>query len=274
MKFKTPTVRLAAVMGLVFVSSITHAVPAMADDPKARSIIQKVDDRDDGDNMISDMEMTLIDKRGKKRIRKIRSFSKDFGKDTYKLLFFASPADVKNTGFLTYDYDNDERSDDQWLYLPALNKTKRIANDDKSGSFMGSDFNYYDMTKRPIGKYDYKLLKEQDVKGVKTWVIQAVPRSKDVIDESGYTKSVVFVRQDNYVVIRAVNWVKDGSKLKYLDVRKLELIDGIWVATETHMTTKKGKITLHKTILKQSNISFNKPLDKDLFTVRRLEKGM
>jgi len=274
MKFKATPPQLAVVVGMVFVHAMAGAVPAMADDPKARSIIQKVEDRDDGDNMTSDMKMTLIDKRGKKRIRRIHSFSKDFGEDTYKLLFFASPADVKNTGFLTYDYDDDQRSDDQWLYLPALGKTKRIANDDKSGSFMGSDFNYYDMTKRPINKYDYTLLKEQDVKGAKTWVIQAVPRSKDVIDESGYTKSVVFVRQDNYVVIRAVNWVKEGSKLKYLDVRKLELIDGIWVATETHMTTKKGKATLHKTILKQSNISFDKPLDNDLFTVRRLEKGM
>ncbi len=102
--------------------------------------MQAVDDRDDGDDGISDLEMTLIDKRGNKRVRKIRSFSKDFGEDDYQLMFFLSPADVKDTGFLTFDYDDDDRDDDQWLYLPALKKTKRIATGDKSGSFMGSDF--------------------------------------------------------------------------------------------------------------------------------------
>ena len=65
-------------------------------------------------------------------------------------MFFLSPADVKDTGFLTYDYDEEGRDDDQWLYLPALKKTKRIASGDKSGSFMGSDFTYADMTDRLI----------------------------------------------------------------------------------------------------------------------------
>jgi hypothetical protein len=247
---------------------------AFADDPKARQIMNKVNDRDDGDNSVSDMEMTLIDKRGKKRVRRIASYSKDFGDDIYKLLFFIKPADVKNTGFLTYDYDSEEKSDDQWLYLPALKKTKRIASDDKSGSFMGSDFNYYDMTKRQLDDYDYRLVKETMVKNVKTWLIEAIPRRKEIIEESGYKKTLIFVRQDNYVAIRAVNFMKKGGRLKYMEVRKLEFIDNVWVATETWMTTKKGKSTLHKTILKQLNIRFNQNLDKEMFTVRRLEKGL
>ena len=247
---------------------------ARADDARAREIVTKVDQREDGDNASSDMEMILIDKRGKERIRKIKTFSKDFGKDTYQIIFFLYPADVKNTGFLTYDYDDPERDDDQWLYLPALKKTKRIATSDKSGSFMGSDFTYSDMTKRDLEDYDYKLLKEMDVGGHKTWLIEAVPRTKDVIDETGYTRSVIFVRQDNYVVIRAVHYLKKGNRRKYLNVKKLELIDGIWVATEIHMTTKKGRATEHKTILRFTNVKFNQSLDDSMFTVRRLEKGL
>ncbi|HAK59466.1 MAG TPA: outer membrane lipoprotein-sorting protein, partial [Nitrospiraceae bacterium] len=108
---------------------------ARADDPKARAIMQKVDDRDDGDNGTSSLEMILIDKHGSKRIRKISGFMKDFGEDTYRLMFFLHPVDVKDTGFLTYDYDAADKDDDQWLYLPALRKTKRIASSDKSGSF-------------------------------------------------------------------------------------------------------------------------------------------
>lgn len=245
-----------------------------ADDPKAREIMTKVDQRDDGDNATADMEMILIDKRGKKRIRKIKTFTKDKGKDKQRIMFFLKPADVKNTGFLTYDYDDPARDDDQWLYLPALEKTKRIATNDKSGSFMGSDFSYADMTSRDLEDYDFKLIKETEVNGVKTWLIESVPRSKEVIDETGYTKSILFVRQDNYVVIRAVHFVKEGKKLKYFEIKKLELIDDIWVGTELRMTTKKAKKTLHKTVIRFHNMKFNQPLDESVFSVRRLEKGL
>lgn len=247
---------------------------AAADDPKARQIMEKVNARDDGDNSIADMRMLLIDKHGKERTRHLRSFGKDYGEDTYKLMFFIAPPDVKDTGFLTYDYDNPAKSDDQWLYLPALRKTKRIANEDKSGSFMGSDFNYYDMTKRELEKYEFKLLKEQEVDGVMTWLIQSTPRTKEVVDESGYEKSVVFVRQDNYVVIRAVHWVYGSSRLKYMEVVRLERIEGVWTSTEIHMTTRQGKVTLHKTILTQDNVRYNQGLEDGMFTVRRLEKGL
>ncbi|MCI5146453.1 MAG: outer membrane lipoprotein-sorting protein, partial [Candidatus Electrothrix sp. AR3] len=70
------------------------------------------------------------------------------------------------------------------------------------------------------------------------------------------------------------HWVRDGGYLKYVDVKKLEQIDGIWIATETQVTKKKGKKMVHKTILKMENVSFKEKMDKDIFTVRRLEKGM
>ena len=164
--FGRPAVLAAAVL-LLTLPVLPGA--ARADDPKAREIMQKVNDRDDGDNQTLDMEMILIDKRGNKRKRSIRSFRKDKGKDTYSILFFLTPADVKNTGFLTYDYKEKDKDDDQWLYLPALRKSKRIASDDKSGSFMGSDFNYSDLTEPALEDYDFHLMKEVEVGGVKTW---------------------------------------------------------------------------------------------------------
>jgi hypothetical protein len=250
---------------------------SFADDKQAREIMEKVDARDDGDNQISDMEMILIDKRGKERIRKIHTFSKDKGKDTLRLMFFLHPADVKDTAFLTFDFDNPDKDDDQWLYLPALRKTKRIASTDKSGSFMGSDLTYSDMTSRNLEDYDftfYEKGKEKEVNGIKTWVIWSVPRSKDIIEETGYEKSLLFVRQDNFFVIRALQWVRDGGYKKYMDIKKLELIDGIWVATEMHIKKKKGENTVHKTILNFSKVKFNQGLEFDLFSVRRMEKGL
>jgi outer membrane lipoprotein-sorting protein len=259
---------------LAAVALLGHPLGAPAEELSAREIMQRVQDRDDGDNGKQDMEMILIDKNGAQRVRQIRSFGKDKGEDELQLMFFISPADVKDTGFLTYDYDAGEKDDDQWLYLPALRKTKRIASSDKSGSFMGSDFNYSDMTDRDLDQYDYTLMKETEVRGQKVWQIESVPRTKEEIKETGYKKSVAFVRQDNFVMIRAVSWLDRGGKLRYFDVKKLELIDGIWVPTEMHMTTKKGGKTLHKTILRFRNVRFNQGLEEAMFSIRRLEKGL
>jgi outer membrane lipoprotein-sorting protein len=259
---------------LLVMIMVLSAVPASADDPKARAIMEKVDARDDGDHQTADMEMTLIDKNGHQRKRSIRSFSKDMGDDTYRLMFFREPADVRNTGFLTYDYEDPDRDDDQWLYLPALRKTKRIASSDKSGSFMGSDLTYADMTSRNLDDYDFTLKKEMDVKGEPVWLIESIPRSKKVIKETGYAKSLLFVRKDNYYVIRGVHWVKNGGYLKYLDTRTLEQIDGVWVGTEMHITKKKSKKMVHKTEMYWKNVRFNQDFADDLFTIRRLEKGL
>ena len=259
---------------LPIISIALSVVPVPANAFTAGEIMEKVDARDDGDNMIANMEMTLIDKKGHERVRKIKTFSKDKGKDTLKLMFFMEPADIKDTGFLTYDYYSGERDDDQWLYLPELHKTKRIASSDKSSAFMGSDFSYADMTKRVIDEWKYKILKQAEVRGHKVWLIEAVPASKTIEDRYGYTKSVLFVRQDIFMVVRGIHWVKEGKKLKYFDIKKLEQIDGIWMGTETHMKTNKGKQTIHRSVFKWHNLKFNQDLDEDMFSVRRLEKGI
>jgi len=273
-----PVSRLMMILVLLVVSLPGIGTAAnLKDDPKARAVMEKVENREDGDNRVSDMEMVLIDKKGKKRVRKIKSFQKDKGVDTLRLMFFLYPADVKDTAFLTYDYDTADKDDDQWLFLPALHKTKRIASSDKAGSFMGSDLNYSDMTSRNLDDYDFSFYEkgmEMEVHGVKTWVIWSIPRSRKVVEETGYKKSLVWVRQDNDMMVRAINWEKRGGYLKYVDVKKMEKIDGIWAVTEMHVTRKKGKEVRHKTILKFKNIRFNQDFDEDLFTVRRMEKGL
>ena len=241
-------------------------------------IMQKVQDRDDGDNIITNMQMQLIDKNGHKRIRNMRTFSKDIGEDEKKLIFFLSPSDVKNTAFLTFDYKSDEKDDDQWLYLPALNKTKRIPASDKDSSFMGSDFSYFDMTKPILSDFNIKLIKESVVKrksgNQKVWIVEMTPKNDEIRDETGYLKSVVYVRQDNYMMTRAKFYLKKAKRVKYMDVKKVETIDGIDVATVTTMTMKKGKRTIHKTILLQSDIKMNQDLKEDMFSVRTIEKGL
>jgi hypothetical protein len=267
--------RAAAALLIAGVILCPGGSPCLAeDDPRARAVMEKVDARDDGDNMVADMKMILVDKNQKTRERIMRTFAKDMGEDTYQIIFFTEPAAVKDTGFLTYDYDDPEKDDDQWLYLPALKKTKRIAASDKTDSFMGSDFSYADMTEAELENYNYKLIKEDEVNGAKVWVIEALPVNQKVIDTFGYSKSLLFVRQDNLVIVRAVLWLADSNDIKLMDVKKLEQVDGIWVAAETHMMTKRGAETIHQTFLIRQNVAFNQKLDEALFTERSLEKGL
>jgi hypothetical protein len=238
-----------------------------------RGIMEWVDARDDGDLGVSDIEMILIDKRGNERVRTLRSYTRDVGDDEQTMMFFMSPADVKDTGFLTYDYDDPSRDDDQWLYLPALKKSKRIAGGDKSGSFMGSDFSYADMASRALDRYTYTLMKETAVDGVPVWQIEAIPNEKE-IEETGTTRSILFVRQDIHLVVRSVSWLTKGGRLKYFEAEDIRQVDGVWVPHLLTMKTTKGKSTLHRTVIHVSNVKFGQDLDEQMFTVRRLEKGL
>ncbi len=236
--------------------SLVFSAPILASDLTADEIAQKVDEREDGDNSASQLKMVLIDKHNNQRVRSMQQFEKDFGEDTRSVIFFLAPKDVE-----------------QWLYLPALRQTKRIVSSDKSSSFMGSDFSYADMTSRSLEDYTYKIVKESEVRGHKLWIMETKPKKQKTIDETGYSKSYMFVRQDNFVVVRAIHFLTDGKR-KYMDVKSLQQIDGIWVATEIEMKTKKDKFTLHSTLLSLSDIQFNQDLKESFFTVRRIEKGL
>nr|WP_054691379.1 outer membrane lipoprotein-sorting protein [Desulfosarcina cetonica] len=142
---------------------------------------------------------------------------------------------------------------------------------------MGSDLNYSDLTDRELEDWDYHFYekgREQTFDGVKTWAIWATPRSKKVVKETGYEKELLFVRQDNDFIVRSIHWVENSADLKYMLVDRLERIEGIWVATQLRVTRKKGKQTVHKTILTLDRVRFNQNLDKAMFSVRKMEKGL
>nr|WP_321265579.1 outer membrane lipoprotein-sorting protein [uncultured Sulfurimonas sp.] len=237
-------------------------------------IAQRVHDRDDGDNSTSNMRMILTDKNNNERVRDLKTYTKDKGEDTLKLMFFLTPADVRNTGFLTYDYEDSDKDDDQWLYLPELKKVKRIASSDKSSSFMGSDFTYSDMTSRNVKDYTYRIMKEPTIGGHKTWQLLVTPKTIKTVEETGYTKSIIFVRQDNFVIIQALHYIKAGKKLKYMQILDLQKIDNVWTTKKMQMTTKKGKKTLHKTVFEFSDIKYNQDLKESFFTTRTIERGL
>ena len=261
-------------VALLLICTAPFSAVAFEDEPGARQIMQSVRDRDNGDNAVMEQEMILIDKRGNQRVRKIKSFLKEFGDDTYSILFFVEPADVRNTSFLTYDYMDSGKEDDQWLYLPALNRVRRIAKADKSGSFMGSDFTYGDMTRADLDKFKYRLLRELEIEGKKHWLVESMPVNDDVAKEYGYTVVQAAVRQDDLIITRARFELDKAGMARYFMVHKSEVIQGISTVTESSMTTKRNDATQHQTLLRLTSIQYDQDLPDDLFTTTRMERGL
>ena len=106
-------ISLIATLALAAPLALANEAPADDTPLTGRQIMDLVDARDTGDNSTQNMEMILIDKNGSRRERTIRSLGRDVGEDSQSIMFFLSPADVKDTGFLTYDFDDDEKDDDQ-----------------------------------------------------------------------------------------------------------------------------------------------------------------
>lgn len=232
-----------------------------------REIMLKVDERPDGDTRKSVMTMELINARGSKRVRTMLSYSKDYGKDKKTIMFFQQPADVKGTGFLTWDYNDDSKTDDRWLYLPAMKKTRRISGTSaKKEYFMGSDFTYDDMGNRDIDADNHKLLREESVDGQACWVIETTPKESDGM----YSKIISRIRKDNYMAVKVEYYDLQGAVLKTLEVNQIMKVNGFWAAKEMIMTNQQRN---HKTIIRLESMSYNAPIEDKVFTVTSLEKG-
>lgn len=235
-----------------------------------RDIAQKVKDRPDGDTRQSELIMKLINKRGAVRERKLISYSIDVGKekrDRKSIMFFQFPDDVKGTGFLTWDYDEQNRDDDKWLYLPAMKKTRRISGSSvKQDYFMGSDFTYDDMGSRSVDEDTHKLLGEENISGHKCWILEYTPKDKHEI----YSKKIAFIRQDCLIAVKVEYYDKMGMLQRRLELSNIDKVAGFWIAQKLHMTNVQ---TGHQTILEIKNPKYDLPMEEAKFNVTTLEKG-
>jgi len=233
-----------------------------------RDVIQKVKDRPDGDTRYAEMELTLIKKNGATRERKVTSWAMDEGKDTKKMMFFTYPGDVKGTGFLTWDYDLPGKEDAKWLYLPAMKKTRRISgSSSKTDYFMGTDFTYDDMGSRNVDEDSHTLLREEDKDGHKCWVVESVPVDKHEI----YSRKVSWIRQDCLTAAYVEYYDKLNKLHRVLTITDVRKVQDYWTI---HKMEMKNVQTGHSTVIVVKNPKYDINIDKGLFTVAKLEKGL
>lgn len=241
----------------------------------ADQIMHKVDARDTGETIVSESALILIDKKKRQRVRQLKLFSKEYEGVDKSVSFFMAPADVKDTAYMAYDWDDDTKEDDSWLYLPALQKINRIAASDKSGAFMGSDFSYADIDGVDVEDFNYRLVKEsEEVNGYDCWVIESIPKSKEVIKETGYVSTKSWIRKDIFMQVKAIINVKKGKRVKYFQAKDIEQIQGIWTAKTLQMVTTKRKKLEHSSVLKINAVDYQTQVDDKMFENNTLQRGL
>ena len=164
----TRTTKRISVLALLLTFALLTVSAANA---SSGEVMWEVYNRDSGETMSANLIMTITNSRGAVRERRIAQYRMDKNGVESKLMFFLSPSDVRNTSFLSFSYE-DGRSDDQYIYLPALRRVKRIASDSKNDSFMGSDFTYDDMGSRHPDLDTHTVLRKETVDGVSTLVVR------------------------------------------------------------------------------------------------------
>jgi len=216
--------------------------------------------------------LTIISSKGDKRVRKMTSVSKlyDNGETEKKMIRFVAPADVKGTGFLTYDYN--EKDDDKWIYMPALRKTRRIITSENAKSFMGSEFSYADMSMPTVNDFTYKFRKEESINGIPCYVIEIIPKDDDIADENGFSKKISWISKDKFLLKKSVYYNLPGDKEKIMTITSAIEVDKTNHKYKYKEMIMENLIENRKSISTIEQIKFNSKIQDDYFTTRFLER--
>jgi len=229
-------------------------------------IMQEVELRDKGfGDSRSDLKMILRNRKGDESVRILTMKTLEVEADGDKSLsVFNKPRDIKGTAFLSYTHAL--VADEQWIYLPALKRVKRISSSNKSGPYLGSEFAFEDLTSFEVLKYSYRFLREEIYNGVDSFVIESYPQ----YEYSGYTRHIVWVDKERYIPLKTDYYDRKDSLLKTLENKGYQqYLEKYWRADEMLMTNhQNGK----STVLLWENYSFRNGLtdrDFDRNTLKR-----
>ena len=207
---------------------------AAADEKKGKEIGVKIDKAWTGyKTEENEVDLELISATGQKVTRKMRGQLREQGSDEQALMLIVWPADLKGTRLLTWNHRG--KDNDQWLYLPSIQRVKRISARGQSGSFMGSEFSFEDLVNFWwIEKFKYKFVRDQKVGARDTWVVERVPRSKD----SGYSKQIVWIDKEYLQALRVDFYDRKGQLLKTANFKSWKKYGSKWRSDRIEMVNR------------------------------------
>lgn len=246
---------LAATVGTAQETAIADPADATA---RGRSIAVEADRRDTGfGDLSAEMVMILRNRHGQESRRDIRLRTLEVDGDGDKSLsIFDRPRDVEGTAFLSFSHTTG--NDDQWLYLPALSRVKRISTSNKSGPFMGSEFSYEDISSQEVDEYTYTWIRDEPLDGQDMYVIERVPVDKN----SGYTKLVTWIDKEHFRTMKVEFYDRKGSLMKTLTYEGYhQYLEQYWRSDQMNMVNHQ---TGKSTVLEWTNYKFQTGLtDRD-----------
>jgi len=247
---------------------------AQAEEMTGRQVMEKQKEQHTVQTEIGNEIMLLVDEEGSKEKRIVKRYAKEIGDDVHRyLVVFLDPADIRGTALLTWEQK--ERDNDQWLYLPAQKKMQRIAKGSKKNYFMGTDFTYEDMEPEDIDNFDYTILRSEKLDNKNgsndCYVIEAVPANKEKKRESGYSKRIMWIDKQNLFTLKVEFYDRRERLQKIQTNHVLENISGtVWRAKKTLMNHLSRK---HKTLTGITSRKINTPVKDSVFTERFILSG-
>lgn len=230
----------------------------------ARQIVEEVQKRAQSKSQRYEGTLEVVDARNKVSTKRWEYARLGAFGNSKSVLRFTAPAEVKGVALLVHNHP--DRSSDQWMWRPAIERDQRIALQDRSTRFFGTDFSYEDLEERDVNQYDFKLFGEETIDGQPCWKLESRPREKKV---SQYTHSHLWVRKDHYVYVQIEAFQKAGlaRRIKYSDVQNVQ---NIWTARsiEVFDAAKKSRTTL-----KFEKLQYNVPLEESGFTLQALRRA-
>lgn len=275
---KMPRMFLATALGLVLMgghlpeaaAQPQKPTPAKPGTPDGAKLMTSVEDRPDGKDMTADVTLEIQPKTGSKRIRQFSLLRKEFTGMTKLVTKFISPADVRDAAFLVWDEHN--KADRRWLYLPAIGQVRRLASSEDRTSFFGSDFVYEDLTNRDPDLDTHTFVASQKVPGPggvqwDCWVVDSVPKDAKKVD---FVKYRSWIWKDDPLLMRQEYQDAAGKVIRRGELRSIKKIQGIWT---WHQGTMHNLKTGSKTLLEMKNVKYDTGVADERFTETQLSRN-
>ncbi len=257
-------------VSLLFLLLCFFTTQINANELTGTQIMNNVLERENGNDATSKMKFNIIYSDGKEKVRETKWIWIDLdgkgGIDEKFMFFFLSPPEIKDTAFLSWNFKKYDKDDDQWVYLPALRKTRRIASSSKHDSFFGTEFNYSDLNTRDLNEDAHTVLKTESFQGIECYVVESIPIDK----KDAYSKIMAWVDKGRWIILKAEFYNKKGEHLK-TELLEWELIQEIWTAKTM---TMQNYLNGNTTIVTIEEFKYNNGFKEKLFHERTLKRGV